>query len=88
MRWQNTSFNFAEGLAFVVRCQHECWWLHGRPPMRHNVTQIAVVADLRSEKLSAETKQRYENNFQNQEGAGNKGNLLLQAVVLSSATST
>ena len=38
---------------------------------------FAVVADLRSEKLSAETKQIYENNFQNERGAGNKGNLLL-----------
>ena len=28
-----------------------------------NVPQVGAVADLRSEKLSAETKQRYENNF-------------------------
>ncbi len=31
--------------------------------MNANVPQIGVVADLRSEKLSTETKQRYENNF-------------------------
>lgn len=53
--------------------------------MTANVTQIAVVADLRSKKLSAETKQKFENNFQNQEGCGNKGNLLL-AVVFSVVT--
>jgi hypothetical protein len=45
--------------------------------MTPNVPQIAVVADLRSEKLSSDEEQIYENNFQNQEGAGNKGNLLL-----------
>jgi len=46
----------------------------------HNVPQIAVVADLRREKLSADWEQRYENNIQYQEGAGNKGNLLLAIV--------
>jgi hypothetical protein len=45
--------------------------------MSANIPQIDVVADLRSEKLSAKPKQRYENNIQNQDGDGNKANLLL-----------